>query len=46
MAAFDSACLRLVTEVGRDGAVGHYGRCAEGVGVHERRSGRWVLVCG
>jgi hypothetical protein len=38
--------LRLVTEICRDGVVGYYGRCAEGVGIHERRSGRGVVVCG
>jgi len=35
MATFVSPRLCLVTEIGRNGAVGHYGRCAEGVGVHD-----------
>ena len=46
MAAFDGPLFRLVTKVGRDGVVGHDWRCAEGVGVYERWSGRWVVVCG
>ena len=46
MATFIGPLLRLVTEVGCDGTVGHNGRCVEGVGVYERLSGQRVVVCG
>ena len=46
VATFNGPFLRLVTEVGRDRTIGHYGRCVEGVGVHERCSGWWVIIRG
>ena len=46
MATFISPFLRLVAEVGCDGAVGHHGRCVEGVGVYDRLSGQRVVICG